>query len=111
MSREVWTQDPSGWLFGYSANREADGRVSFFEQMRIEPREDGLTFVVIGQDGDIAEFDRVDTGAANEFKFVNEAHDYPQVIHYTPRSGRLDAHISLLNGQERIEFPKHACNP
>lgn len=109
-SREVWVQDPSGWLFGYSANREQDGRVSFYEQMRLEPRDDELVFIVIGPKNNVTEFTRVDTGAANEFQFINTEHDYPQVISYKTTPGRLDAYISLSNGEERIEFPKRACD-
>ncbi len=111
LSREVWTQDSSAWLFGYSANHQEDGRVTFFEHMRIEPHEGGQVLVVTGSKGDVVEFTREDTGAANEYQFVNAAHDYPQVITYSPSPGRLDAHISLMNGEKRSEFLKRACDP
>jgi len=33
---EGWTQDPSGWLFGYAVNRDETNAVKFFEQMRMD---------------------------------------------------------------------------
>lgn len=110
MSREVWTSDPSGWLFGYALDRTKDGAVSFFEQTRIEPKDGGAVFVVIGAQGDIVRFEREDTDNPSEYRFMNAEHDYPQVITYTPSAGRLDAQISMLDGSKPVPFKKSACD-
>ncbi len=111
LEREVWVSDPSGWLFGYSLSRGDTGRITFFEQMRIEVAETGLSLVVIGPKGAIVRFDRepTDNGDA-DYKFVNAVHDYPQVIAYHPSTGRLDAQISLADGSQVREFKKRACD-
>lgn len=109
LSREGWTIDPSGWLVGYSANRGADNAVTFFEFMRVE-RQEGApdVLVVSGADGSTVRFVREMAGEG-VFKYVNVAHDYPQVITYRPTPGRLDADISLLDGSQKTAFPKAAC--
>lgn len=101
---ESWTEDPSGWLFGYAVNRDEDGKVTFFEQMRIA---DGV-LTVIGPNDDLTEFTRVKAGP--EYIFENPEHDFPQRIAYTPSKGRLDAYISAMDGSNKIEFKKQACN-
>ena len=102
-SREVWNEDPSGWLFGYALNRDENGTVKFFEQMRFE---DG-TLTVTGPNDDPTMFRLVESGA--KWVFENADHDYPQRIIYVPSDGRLDASISLLDGSNKIKFKKHAC--
>lgn len=109
-AREVWTRDPSGWLFGYAANRGDDGDVTFFEHMRIETRGDKEVLIVMGPNDTPTEFIRQLTGAADEYQYVNPAHDYPQVITYKPSPGRLDAVISKTGGANPREFLKRACD-
>jgi len=107
--REGWTQDPSGWLIGYSAQRTAQNDVEFFEFMRVEivPGKPDV-LVVVDADDTGARFTR-DESEAGIYRFVNAEHDYPQVITYTPKADRLDASISLLDGSQVYEFPKAAC--
>lgn len=100
---EGWTQDPSGWLFGYAVNRDPSNQVTFFEQMRID--DDGL--VVIDLNNDATRFQQVEAGP--EWVFENPEHDYPQRITYRPSQGRLDAEISLMNGSQKVTFLKSAC--
>ncbi|MEM9667400.1 MAG: DUF6265 family protein [Pseudomonadota bacterium] len=108
--REVWIEDPSGWLIGYALDREQDNAVLFFEHMRIEQTEDGVeTLVVTGVgDSDSVRFVR-DPEAIDMHRFVNAEHDYPQVIAYRPTPFRLDAEISKLDGSDRREFKKRRC--
>ena len=103
LAREVWHADPSGWLFGYALNRDENGQVSFFEQMRIA---DGV-LTVIGPNTDATSFDLVKSDT--EYVFENAEHDYPQRITYYPSPSRLDAEISLLDGSQKVEFKKRAC--
>jgi len=100
---EGWTEDPSGWLFGYAVNRDDNNDVKFFEQMRLTG--DGL--VVIGPNDDAVKFELIQSGP--KWIFENAAHDYPQRITYMPSPGRLDAEISLLDGGQKMDFKKQAC--
>ena len=36
--REVWSEDLGGLKFGYAVNRDENGKVTFFEDLRIENR-------------------------------------------------------------------------
>ncbi len=103
LSIEGWTQDPSGWLFGYAVNRDKNNQVKFFEQMRF----DGEILTVSGPNDDPTEFKLVKSGP--DYIFENPDHDYPQRISYFPVPGRLDAEISLLDGSNRVEFKKFNC--
>ena len=103
LAREVWSADPSGWLFGYALNRNAAGEVTFFEQMRF----DGNELHVSGPNDDTISFSLVESGSS--YVFENSEHDFPQRITYVPSPGRLDAHISLMDGSEKINFLKQAC--
>ena len=108
LATEGWTQDPSGWLFGYAVNRDPSNQVTFFEQMRID--DDGL--VVIGPNDDPTRFQQVKAGP--EWVFENPEHDYPQRITYNPSmqdgvEKRLDAEISLMDGSQKVTFLKSAC--
>jgi len=55
LEREVWTTDPSGWMIGYAASRNADGGVTFFEHMRVEQgsAEEVLVVTGAGNDGPV----------------------------------------------------------
>lgn len=109
-STEQWLVDPSGWLFGYAVNRDADGKVTFSEQMVLI--DDGLT--VSGPNDEPVKFKAMGTthtAAGTEYIFENAAHDYPQRIVYRPSAGRLDAEISLIDGSQKVEFLKESCAP
>ena len=58
LEREGWTIDPSGWLIGYAASRDADGNVTFFEHMRVERSGDNEVLVVTGQNNNETRFTR-----------------------------------------------------
>lgn len=109
LSREGWTIDPSGWLVGYAISRDADGEVSFYESMRIERGAGPDVFVATGADGSTTRFPREVSNEPSEYRFANADHDYPQLIIYRKSSNRLDAEISLLDGSNRAEFLKAAC--
>lgn len=109
LSREVWNADPSGWLAGYAISRGEDGTVSFYEAMRIERGEGVDVFVATGADGSTTRFPREKTEDPSQYRFVNADHDFPQLIIYRPSPGRLDAEISFMDGSNRVEFLKAAC--
>ncbi len=105
LATEGWTQDASGWLFGYAVNRNQDNKVTFFEHMRM----DSAHLFVTGPNDDTVRFKRVASNTG--IIFENPAHDYPQRIAYFPAPGRLDAEISSLDGGRKVEFKKRACHP
>ncbi len=108
-SREGWTIDPSGWLVGYSSNRNDLGEVTFFEHMRIERGQGADRLVVSGMKGEPVAFTRVETENEQLYRFENSEHDFPQVIVYEPSAGRLDAWISAMDGSNKTPFNKAAC--
>lgn len=108
LEREGWTIDPSGWLIGYAASRDAEGNVTFFEHMRIE-RGDADVLVVTGQDNSETRFTRRKTDNPDEFRFENPTHDFPQVIVYQRNGDALNAYIDLMSGGQRVSFDKRVC--
>lgn len=108
LEREGWTIDPSGWLVGYAASRDADNNVTFFEHMRIEQR-DMEVLVVTGQDNSETRFTRLAGADPDEYRFENPAHDYPQVIVYKRNGDALNAYIALMDGTKKVNFDKRTC--
>ena len=108
LEREGWTIDPSGWLVGYAASRDAEGNVTFFEHMRIESGKPEV-LVVTGQNNSETRFTSRATDNANEFRFENPNHDYPQVIVYQRNGDELNAYIDLMAGGKKVRFDKRAC--
>lgn len=109
LSREVWSKDPSGWMFGYALDRDGDNRVKFFEQMRIEIIEGQSQLIVSARSNDPVTFiagEQISGGIG----FENADHDFPQRIVYRPSPGRLDAYISLIDGSQKVEFKKQSCD-
>jgi len=109
LEREGWTIDPSGWLIGYAASRDAEGNVTFFEHMRIERGVDTEVLVVTGQDNSETRFTRRKTDTPDEYRFENPTHDYPQVIVYQREGDALKAYIDLIAGGKRVSFDKRLC--
>ena len=109
LEREGWTIDPSGWLVGYAASRDANDKITFFEHMRIERGEESEVLVVTGQDNSETRFTRRTNEDMNEFRFENPAHDYPQVIVYKRNGDALNAYIALMDGTKKVTFDKSAC--
>ena len=109
LEREGWTIDPSGWLVGYAASRDAGGNVIFFEHMRIERGSESEVLVVTGQDNSKAKFTRRKIDNPNDYRFENPEHDYPQVIVYQRNGDVLNAYIDLMGGGKRVNFDKSIC--
>ena len=110
LKREVWAQDPSGWLFGYALDRKSSGEVSFYEQMRIEYQDGTEAFVVSAADGVPVKFERDVTDSVHVYRYINPAHEFPQVITCTVSEGRLDAVINVMDGSNPVAFKKRACS-
>ncbi|MEM8634050.1 MAG: DUF6265 family protein [Pseudomonadota bacterium] len=110
LSREVWTEDPSGWFLGYALDRTPDGEVGFFEHMRLEVMEGRFDTLVVtgGRDGDVVRFERAETDDI-WLRFINPDHNFPQVIQYATIEGVLVAEISTLTGDGVRRFEKKPC--
>lgn len=109
LEREGWTIDPSGWLIGYAASRDAEGNVTFFEHMRVERSGDAEVLVVTGQDNSQTRFTRRKIDNPDEYRFENPDHDFPQVIVYQRNGDALNAYIDLMLGGQRVSFDKSLC--
>lgn len=109
LEREGWTIDPSGWLVGYAASRDAEGQVTFFEHMRIERSEESEMLVVTGRDNSETHFKRQIGDDREEYRFENSGHDYPQLIVYKRKGDDLNAYIALMDGTKKVTFDKSVC--
>lgn len=105
-SREVWTQE-ADLLLGYSIDIK-DGKVGFFEQMRIAKTENGYDFIVSPFGGAWVTFSQ-SALEGETISFVNPDNDYPNVIKYLRSGHKLDAEISALDGGNPTPFNKTAC--
>ena len=105
-AREVWSSPEDGLLFGYAVTR-AEGKLVFFEQMRIDPAP-VPTFSAYPAGRGPSAFPAVDI-APSDITFANPAHDYPQKIRYYRDGPRLKAVISLIDGSRPGTFEYGPC--
>ncbi len=105
--REVWSKPESGFLFGYSITHDAAGAVTFFEQARIDGGRPAVFSAYPGGAGPSA-FAEV-SRAQHTVTFEDGAHDYPQRIVYTRSGRRMNATISLLNGDRAVTWAFRRC--
>lgn len=108
-AQEVWVAEGDGSLSGFSVSI-INGKVGFYEVLRIERSEDGtLVFTAHPVGQATTSFTAAATGE-NSVLFENADHDYPQQIRYTREANRLQATISLLDGSRPVSFDKVACD-
>jgi len=106
-AKEVWSEPEGDMLFGYGVVVE-NGRVAFFERLRIEQRYGKLVYIAAPFGSDATTFILEEAGD-NQISFINKAHDYPQRIKYQRKSDTLTAAISLADGTKMQTFIKTAC--
>ncbi|MEO1027555.1 MAG: DUF6265 family protein [Pseudomonadota bacterium] len=106
-SHEHWSDTGLGLLFGYSVTNRG-GELRAFEDMRIEPSGEGYAFFASPNGKDPVRFESVAV-TEDAITFVNLDHDFPQVIEYTQIDNKLVATISLLDGDNEIEFTMLRC--
>ena len=106
-TREVWQRAPDGWLFGYNVALQ-EGRISFFEQLRVERSGEDWVYVALprGRQGTVFTLVK-DT--AGEVSFANPDHDYPQLITYRVHGDGLEAEIALIDGTEARTWQYGPC--
>jgi len=104
---ETWVIADDTHAFGSNFSLK-DGKVSFFEHMRIEPHESGLAFQAYpagnGPSGFLQE--AIDK---NTITFANDEHDYPQRIKYWRTEGILSAKISLMDDTKPFQWNFYPC--
>ena len=105
-TREVWSASEDGYLFGYSVVLN-DGKVVFFEQMRIDPGTPPV-FNAYPRGHDPSGFPAVSVGESS-ITFANPAHDYPQKIAYARDGDTMKAVISLMDDTRQGHFDFVAC--
>jgi len=106
---ERWDVADASHAFGSNFSLK-DGKVSFFEHMRIEPSDMGLVFQAYPAGNGPSGFPML-TMEANTITFANEAHDYPQKITYTRKGSTLSAQISLLDDTNPTRWSFVPCEP
>lgn len=106
-TREIWTESFEGLLFGHSVTVR-DGRVVFFEDLRITPTQNGVDFSASPGGATPTVFEMIDQGTSMA-RFANPEHDYPQIITYLREDQRLTATTSLIDGAQSRVFSFTAC--
>ncbi|MEO0607956.1 MAG: DUF6265 family protein [Pseudomonadota bacterium] len=106
-AREVWSEAEDGYYFGYAVSLR-DGKVVFFEQMRIDPAPMPIFNAYPAGTGPSA-FPATAL-AAESVTFANPEHDYPQKIQYTRSGDALNAVISLIDDRRPGQFNFIRCD-
>ena len=106
-AKEVWSQPEGTMLFGYGTTYKGK-EISFYEQLRIETVGDETAYFAIPAGQSQTKFTMRDFGE-NQISFINEKHDYPQVISYRRTGNKLTAVISLIDGSNSNSFVKVTC--
>jgi hypothetical protein len=103
---EMWMAPEAGLMLGASRTT-AGGRVTEFEQLRLERTGDTLIYTALPSGQTEASFRSVEVGN-DRFVVANPQHDFPQRIGYR-RSG-TDSLVAWIegpgkDGMKRIEYP------
>ena len=89
---EHWTHAHGGSLLG-AGRSSKDGRLLFYEFLRIEKRAGDTVFVAMPRGGKATEFVRV-SSEPNSLVVVNEKHDFPKRISYRKNGEAIVVRIS-----------------
>ncbi len=106
-TREVWAQAGEAHLFGFNTVLK-DGRVSFFEQLRIEKTGTAWSFFAYPRGKGPTVFPASAMGA-NTVTFRNDKHDFPQVIRYRRNGAGLTVEISHASGTDTRRWDFVPC--
>lgn len=108
-TEETWAQSIQGdQLFGYSVTSNKGQRV-FFEQLRIDFRENHATLSAYPRGVGPTPFEATLTGQYS-VEFINADNDYPQRIRYAFVNEGLEASIALLDNTRLVTWNYHRCN-
>lgn len=99
---EQWTAPRGGTLFGTSRTI-SDGRMVFFEYLRIEDRGDGAVVYLASPAGRFPPTSfRVSARWPMKVIFTNPEHDFPQTVQYERAGDTLTATVSGEQGGETM---------
>lgn len=99
---EYWLPPLRGLMVGI--NREPSGTgMPFFENLRIEAREDGIYYVASPKGEGTTAF-KLTEASANRAVFENPEHDFPQKIIYVRTDDRLEAEVGAMKNGEWSSF-------
>ncbi len=107
-TREVWAAEGDGLLFGYTVATR-NGRIGFFEQLRLEKTAEGWVFFAYPRGVGPVRFGLVSQGPQTA-RFENTAHDFPQRIDYARDGDRLVATVALANGDREQRWSYTVCD-
>ncbi len=98
-----------GLMFGYGTTMQS-GKLAFFEQTRIDLRNQRATYTASPDGQRPVIFTETSTpGAPDSVTFENGDHDYPQRITYRKTKNGLAATISLLDGSRPTQYAWAPC--
>ena len=101
-TEEHWTSPDGGEMVGMN-KAVAEGRVVFFEFLRIAPQEGRLCYLASPRGGPVTAFCAT-TISDQRVVFENRHHDYPQRIVYERKDDGLRARTEgTVDGKERSE--------
>jgi hypothetical protein len=102
-TEECWTDPRGGLMIG--SGRDASGdTIKHWEWMRIERGADGSVTFYGSPKGAPAVGFKLTEASPTSATFVNEAHDFPQRVHYSLTTVGLDAEVSLADGGKPIRW-------
>lgn len=107
-TREVWSEDFDGMMFGYSVTWK-DAQVSFFEQLRIEPHETGRVYLASPRGTGTTAFTLTDMTHQSAL-FENPEHDFPQRLLYRRQGNQLAVNVSTLDQSRGFQVNFHPCD-
>ena len=106
--KENWAQsEDKAYMFGHSVTTR-DGKVVFFEQLRIDVDASNRVFNAYPRGIGPTQF-KQDSIGPQTISFRNSQNDYPQRISYTRTGSELTASISLLDGTKANHWNYMPC--
>jgi hypothetical protein len=89
---EYWMTPKGDAILGMSRTT-TNGKMSFYEWMRIESREAGIFFVARPKSNNSDTDFKLISSKAGEFVFENDSHDFPNRVTYRPSAKKMTARI------------------
>lgn len=108
-NQETWSMPRGGLMFGYATTMQS-GKLSFFEQSRIDLRNARAAYTASPDGQRPVVFTEPTSGTLRDtISFENAEHDYPQRIIYRKTKGGLAATISRLDGSRPTQYAWVPC--
>jgi hypothetical protein len=95
---EYWTTPEGGVMLGLHRDTR-EGKLLFFEYLRIEATDDGIDYIASPRGGESTHFRLVEQGERRAV-FSNPDHDFPQRIIYSRDGDTLCARIEGKEGEQ-----------